>query len=123
MSEKFLLELYDRVASLESKVAELEKTISEQVNNVGSIEKPIKEIKGRYRYLADYLLNSNKDKVDLSFAEIEEIIQSKLPKSARNHRALWANAESHSIALAWMNVGYKTTSVNMKGEKIRFERR
>jgi len=122
MSDKLLLELYERVVALEEKVAALEK----MSKNPEIIEKPneetISEVKGKYRYLSDYLLKSGKNIVDLTFSEIEKIIQDKLPPSCRKHRALWANSESHSLALAWMNVGYRTTDVDMEKETVRFEK-
>lgn len=123
MSERLILELYERIAILEDKVAIIEKS-QQPVDFIGTgkVKSP-KEIKGRYRYLADYLSASDKDIEDLTFAEIEQIIQSELPVSARKHRALWANSESHSIALAWLTVGFITTAVDMDQEKIRFERR
>lgn len=123
MSEKLILELYERVIALEERVASLERGDCEIRATRSIATDAVSEVKGKYRYLADYLLNSGQDVVDLSFAEIEKIIQGKLPASSRQHRALWANTKSHSIALAWMNVGYMTANVDMEKEQIRFERR
>jgi hypothetical protein len=122
MSEKLLLELYDRVATLEKKVALLEMESGKKQIDDTPDETAISEVKGKYRYLSDYLLKSGQDTVVLTFAEIEEILKEELPPSARQHRALWANSKSHSIALAWMNVGYRTAEVDMEKGKIKFEK-
>jgi hypothetical protein len=45
-----------------------------------------------------------------------------LPDSAREHRAFWANTTSHSIALSWLSVGYKTVDVNLSSELVVFEK-
>lgn len=123
MSEKLLLELYERLVVLEGKVAALEKFSTEKPVESQSKSRSVKEVRGKYRYLADYLANCQRDIVDLTFDELEEIIKSKLPESCRKHRAIWANSNSHSIAVAWIAAGYRTTDVNIKEKKVRFERR
>jgi hypothetical protein len=123
MSEKLLLELYERVATLEGKVATLEKVAEEKSIEKKGKNRSINEVNGKYRYLADYLANCGKDIIDLTFDEIEGIVKSKLPESCRKHRAIWANSDSHSIAAAWLAVGYRTTDVDMKKQTVRFERR
>lgn len=122
MSEKLLLELYDRVVILEKKVASLEQSLCKTPIDEKNITESNKEVKGKYRYLSDYLLKSEKDVIVLTFTEIEEILKEKLPPSARQHRAMWANTQTHSISRAWYNVGYRTTDVDMENEKIRFEK-
>ena len=115
MSERLLLELYNRVAALEDRVSRLEqeKTVQET--------KPAVEIKGKYRFLSDYLYNSGKDSVELTFGQIEDIAKTVLPES-KKYREFWANAESHSVARAWLNVGYRTTAVDIDKEIICFEK-
>ena len=115
MSERLLLELYNRVAALEDRVSRLEqeKTVQET--------KPAVEIKGKYRFLSDYLYNSGKNSLELTFSQIENIAKTELPAS-KKYREFWANTESHSIALAWLNVGYRTTAADIKKEVICFEK-
>ncbi|HQC54885.1 MAG TPA: hypothetical protein PKX91_04080 [Clostridia bacterium] len=122
MSEKLLLELYERIVTLEEKVASLEKTIEKPVEKKNAV-RSISEVNGKYRYLADYLANCGKDILDLTFDEIEDIVKSKLPNSCRRYRAMWANSDSRSIAAAWLSEGYITTDVDMKKQTVRFERR
>lgn len=58
----------------------------------------------------------------LSFDEVENIIQYKLPKSARAHRAWWANNPSHPQAAQWLDVGWRAQSINMNNERVTFAR-
>ena len=56
------------------------------------------------------------------FGDIEKAIGFSLPDSAREHRAFWANTTTHSIALSWLSVGYKTVDVDLEKEIIVFEK-
>ena len=123
MSEKLLLELYERIVTLENKVAKLEQATAQKLPDEKNKGKTISDVNGKYRYLADYLASSGEDIIDLTFTELEKIIRSKLPDSCRKHRAIWANSDSHSIAVAWIAAGYRTTTVDITGERVRFERR
>ena len=146
MSETLLLELYERVAALEKKtpnsneqriialeekVAALEKALADSVSaeKTGknppaerAVRNPPAERRGKYRYLSNYLLKSGKDVIELTFSQIEEILQAKLPPSARQNRTMWANTKTHSNALSWMNVGYYTADLDMENETVKFER-
>jgi hypothetical protein len=50
---------------------------------------------------------------DLPFDEITEVMGAPLPQSAYDHRAWWANTESHSQALAWISAGWKVDGVDL----------
>lgn len=79
----------------------------------------------RYAALADYLqsLPGNKDSVELTFNEIEQIIQADLPASARNHRAWWSYDDtSHSHSQQWLEAGWKTGYTNIAAGRINFVR-
>ncbi len=63
--------------------------------------------------------------INLSFEEIERIIGTDLPNSARIHAdAWWSNNYDHSKAIAWMDAGYRTECVSdtYADEKIIFEK-
>lgn len=115
MSDKMLLELYDKVNNLEERVKNIEKENIKLKINIKSSNK--------YRYLSKYLVQSKRDIVKLSFYDIEKILNIKLPQSAYKHRSFWANTESHSIALSWLSVSFNTTEVDMKAKTVQFERR
>ena len=45
----------------------------------------------KYDRLKEYLMNSGKEAIEISFAEIENILQFPLPSSAYVHNAWWSN--------------------------------
>ena len=80
---------------------------------------------GRYAALADWLQSQpgRVDTVQLTFNQIEEIIKTDLPASARNHRAWWANdSVGHSHSQLWLEAGWRTAYINLTEGKITFSR-
>ena len=63
---------------------------------------------GKYQHLGDYLTEQKGDDCTLPFIKIEEIIGGSLPPSARNHRAWWANDETHPQAQSWIRAGWES---------------
>lgn len=77
----------------------------------------------KYEPLEHHLRTALTDRVPLSFAEVEKIIGSVLPRSARKHQAWWANSpEGHVNAQAWLAAGYRAHRVDIDGEKVVFVR-
>ena len=113
--DRIILELLNRVSILEERVNNLE-------NNATQSKKVTTAASKKYRFLSDYLHNSAGEAVRLTFNEIENILNDKLPSSAYQHRAFWANTESHSIAMSWMSVGYRTVEVDLANQFVVFER-
>lgn len=117
--DKIILDLLNRIVTLEDKVTKLEKLSScTQTNN---LDLPAGSKK--YRFLSDYLHQCNSPKVKLSYSEIEDILEFKLPDSAAMHRAFWANTTSHSIALSWLSVNYSVAEANLEEKYIIFEKK
>lgn len=114
--EKIILNLVERITSLEERVSVLEN--EQEIIRDNDCTKGSK----KYRFLSEYLSSSNRKSITLSFSDIETILQFHLPESARNHRPFWANTTTHSIALSWLSVGYETVSVNMAKEIVVFEK-
>lgn len=77
---------------------------------------------GKYSPLGDYLVKQAGVSIDLTFQEIERILGFLLPASAYQHRAWWANTESHPQAGAWRNVGWKVTSVDFASRQVSLAR-
>ncbi len=73
-----------------------------------------------HKHLAD--LKADLNEYEMSFEEISTVMGADLPKSARDHRAWWANTESHSQALAWISAGWKVDGVDLDNELIHFTR-
>ena len=62
--------------------------------------------------------------VVMSFREIEKILGSRLPASARRYSAWWANEAgdtSHVQARAWIDAG-RRASVNLTAETVEFSK-
>jgi hypothetical protein len=76
----------------------------------------------KYSRIGDFLVVENKEYITLTFEEIEMILGFSLPKSARMHRAFWANVKSGALSNGWMSVGYETYDVNMKNEIVNFRK-
>ena len=76
----------------------------------------------KYIALTNYLRNTNREIIKLSFKEIEQIIGEKLSKSAYNYPEFWSNTTSHSIAFGWFNAGYKKKLVDIGNEYVIFEK-
>jgi hypothetical protein len=80
----------------------------------------------KYTPLMEYLHNfdKNQNEVTLSFTQIESVIADKLPQSAFNHEAWWANEVdgSHVEAHAWMGAGWKVDHVDFTRKIVRFIR-
>lgn len=114
--DRIILEMLDRIKRLEEKVTDLENSEDKGNNIVEDIG-----VSKKYRYLSDYLESSKKRTVNVSLKQIEDILGFSLPNSARSHRAYWSNTTTHSVALSWLSVGYKTIDVDLSAETIVFE--
>jgi hypothetical protein len=81
---------------------------------------------GKYAPLFDWLKARGQavQLVSLPFREVERLLGGPLPRSARTHRAWWANAVSggHVWAAAWLQAGWRVAHVERQGGWVRFER-
>src|SRR5574341_1769647 len=77
----------------------------------------------KYEPLYEHLRRSGKDEVRLTFAQIEKLIDSELPESARQSRAFWSNRSSGALqASAWMEAGYHVMDVDLEEERVTFSK-
>lgn len=83
---------------------------------------------GKYGPLEDWLKShsvqarSGTD-IQRSFSQIEELIDDKLPPSAREHRAWWANDPTTGRqSMAWMRAGWRVENVDFPAETVTFQR-
>jgi hypothetical protein len=76
----------------------------------------------KYDALGQFLKTHSSDSiVPLTFAEIEEIIGSKLPPSAYEHRPWWSNNPSNNVMTkVWLAADFETEQVDMTGRKLVF---
>ena len=70
--------------------------------------------------LTAYLEKCGKDEIELSFSEVERILGFQLPDSAYLHQPYWSNSGSHPIASGWLNAGYLSQHIDMKGQTVEF---
>lgn len=78
----------------------------------------------KYQPLTGFLRGRSMDRVTMTFAEIEKVLGFKLPSSAYEYPAWWANdtGKSHVQARAWISAGYETEQVDQTARKLVFKR-
>lgn len=77
----------------------------------------------KYAALKGHLATQRTEVVSMRFADIEAVIGSELPPSARKHRPWWSNNPSNSVITnEWLNAGYKTEQVDMGAEALVFRK-
>ncbi|MEQ9368083.1 MAG: helix-turn-helix transcriptional regulator [Coleofasciculus chthonoplastes F3-SA18-01] len=75
----------------------------------------------KYQPLLEFLQQSNKAEVILTFAEIEELMNDTLPDSARQKRAWWSNRRKGALqANAWMEAGYWVEDIDLEQQRVTF---
>ena len=77
----------------------------------------------KYDPLARFLADQPACRVDLSFEQIERVIQDRLPHSACQHREFWANNSTrHVHARAWLDAGWTAQAVDLTRKIVTFVR-
>ncbi|HEY3637589.1 MAG TPA: hypothetical protein VGK90_05500 [Rhizomicrobium sp.] len=77
----------------------------------------------KYDALGTYLRRRDLNEIPMTFAEIEQIIGGKLPRSAYAHRPWWSNGTSNSVLTrVWLQAGYRSARVDMAAQRLVFQR-
>ncbi len=77
----------------------------------------------KYYSLYAFLLEQAGSPVSLTLAEIEQLLETSLPGSARARVGWWSNRSRGAVqASAWMDAGYHVVAVDLAAESIRFEK-
>ncbi len=77
----------------------------------------------KYDPLEIYLRGLSADIWRASFADIEAILGFRLPVSAHEYPAWWANNDPGSRhTSAWLSAGWHTSELDLRGERVQFER-
>jgi hypothetical protein len=76
----------------------------------------------KYLALQRYLEASTELEVTLTFAEVEAIIGTPLPKSAWERPQWWVNRPQQGQARAWLTAGWRTRPVNRWMRTVTFVR-
>jgi hypothetical protein len=75
----------------------------------------------KYHPLFEHLLFNGHGQVTMTFTEIEEVLDARLPPSARTRQEWWSNSPNgHSQARSWMRAGYETSRIDLAGQKVTF---
>ncbi len=79
---------------------------------------------GKYEPLKRYLENLNGDSWEADFEKVEHVLGFKLPDSAYQYQAWWANQTGggHSQTHGWQDAGFETRDLNISRKRVRFER-
>ena len=84
------------------------------------------KVPGKYAPLHEYLANRYADSVVLTFAQIEDLLGSALPDTARARHEWWTStdsvADTSSCSDAWILAG-RTARPNLLARTVAFERR
>jgi hypothetical protein len=77
----------------------------------------------KYEPLGAFLRSQKFQNVPMTFAEIEKLLKFKLPAS-KKYPAWWSNNPSNNVMTQqWLDAGYETESVDIRGEKLVFRRK
>ncbi len=77
----------------------------------------------KYLPLTQFLSGQTVGKITLTFAELEKILGSELPPSARHHRPWWANSRHrHVQSSGWLGAGWQVSEVDLILQRVRFSR-
>jgi CBS domain-containing protein len=79
---------------------------------------------GKYAALSQHLaaLPSTDQSCLMTFTDIEKLLNEKLPESAYEYRAWWANDPSKPHAAGWLAQGWKAQSLSMSEKRLTFVR-
>lgn len=75
----------------------------------------------KYARLTQALAAQRSARWRVSFAELETLLQLKLPRSAYAYPAWWSNNPSNNtMTPAWLKAGWKTADVDIPGRRVTF---
>ena len=75
---------------------------------------------GKYEPLGLFLNDQTRNQIPMTFAEIEEILGTKLPAS-KQYPAWWSNNTGNNVMTRqWVDAGYQTQTVDTVAETIVF---
>ncbi len=78
------------------------------------------EHRGKYRALWEHLIRTTVPHLDMTFAEIEQVLGFGLPASSRKYVAHWHGYEGSAVARAISDAGWKASLVDLNAATVRF---
>jgi hypothetical protein len=105
---------------IENLCSGINNVISNEFNTVHANYKRANKAASGFKYqkLLDYFMKQGTTRLELSFSEIENILDFQLPNSAYRYPAWWANG-GHVQAYAWLNAGWKVGNIKL-GKSVLF---
>lgn len=77
----------------------------------------------KYDVLKAFFTAQTRARLSLSFSEIARQAKTRLPSSAFDHPAWWANdSKSHVQAKAWLEAGYRAENIDLDAQRVEFVR-
>jgi DNA-binding transcriptional regulator YiaG len=78
----------------------------------------------KYYPLYDHLQRCGEEETALTFADIETMLGSSLPRSARQRKNWWSNRDTANALQAggWVNAGYHVAAVDLEQETVQFRK-
>ena len=77
----------------------------------------------KYHPLYELLRRLGEDQVRMDFQGLEQLIDTRLPASARAGKAFWSNRGQGALqAAAWMQAGYHVAEVDPERQEVAFAR-
>ena len=78
---------------------------------------------GKYEPLGQFLRKQKRDRIPMTFVEIEQVLNAKLPAS-KNSRAFWSNNPDNNVMTRiWVEAGFETEDVRPQSSSIVFQRK
>ena len=77
----------------------------------------------KYAALYEYLRRRPEPAVRLTINQIETILETRLPRSARVNRSFWSNRRGGLQSTAWLSAGFTVTQVDLRRSAVVFRRR
>lgn len=78
---------------------------------------------GKYEPLGQFLRKQKRDRIAMTFSEIEKVLNAKLPAS-KTSRAFWSNNPDNNVMTRiWVEAGFETEDVNPQSARLVFHRK
>lgn len=77
----------------------------------------------KYYSLYQFFQQSEQDVILLTVADVQSLLNGRLPVSARSQRAWWSNRRTaHAQSSAWLEAGYRVDELNLENGQILFRK-
>jgi hypothetical protein len=90
---------------------------------VATTQSEANEVSGKkYAALSNWLLGERRDRIEVSFGEIEEVLGFPLPPSSRKYTEHWSGYKGSAVVRAIKDVGWQACDLDLEAERVVLER-